>query len=437
MQQMMKCLMVFMFLLAVEFQKSKAIDVFYVLSDNSINVSFSPQPCHNYTLGQYLLINNGSLPQVTNVAYHFLPGKHEVPANMVLTNLTNFSIIGDVSESSSPAVLVGCDQLYVLKISESHNVTIRNIRFERCYNPQLQLITIFTSLYISWCYSCVIENVTFKNFGIAGENLIGQSYLNEIYVTHVTGQFCQGITLTYTDYDQFITNEYYFMMNKIYIKVIGNGSKCYKFNEYFNAGVQLIESGHTKNTRIIVSNSTFYRLHGTAMHIASDCGISRNTILIHNCTFDSITAITEPVVHVALFKHNNFISFNNCTFKHNFVEDSVVAILIKDTPQDLLCKFHLTNKNLVTQSSAYFRENHFKLNYGKLLYLKSLCYICNITLYIIGPSNIVYNRAQANRHSNLISIEKLTVHMYGPPGPYTGGGVRGGSTEPPICVVSN
>ena len=163
-----------------EISKSKAIDVFYVLSDNLINNSFSPQPCHNYTLGQYLLINNGSLPQVTNVAYYFLSGKHEVPANMVLTNLTNFSIIGDVSESSSPAVLVGCDHLYVLKISESHNVTIRNIRFERCYNPQLQLITIFTSLYISWCYSCVIENVTFKNFGIVGENLIGQSYLNEI-----------------------------------------------------------------------------------------------------------------------------------------------------------------------------------------------------------------------------------------------------------------
>ena len=410
MQQMMKCLMVFMFLLAVEFQKSKAIDVFYVLPDNLINVSFSPQPCHNYTLGQYLLINNGSLPQVTNVAYYFLSGKHEVPDNMVLTNLTNFSIIGDVSESSSPAVLVGCDHLYVLKISESHNVTIRNIRFERCYNPQLQLITIFTSLYISWCYSCVIENVTFMNFGIAGKNLIGRSYLNKIYVTHVTGQFCQGITLTYTDYDQFITNEYYFMMNKIYIKVIGNGSKCYNFNDYFNAGVQLIGSAHTKNTKIIVSNSTFYRLHGTAMYITSDCGLSRNTILIHNCTFDSITAITEPVVHVALFQHNNFISFNNCTFKRNYAEDSVVAILMKDV-QAVFCRYH---QNLGTQSSAYFRENHFKLNYGKLLYLKGLYNIQNLTLYIIGPSKIVHNAAQANHHKNLILIEKLTVYMYGP-----------------------
>ena len=61
------------------------------------------------TLGQY----NGKLPVVTNVQYHFLPGEHQVPANMVLTNLQNFSIIGDVGNSSSPAVLVGCDHPYV------------------------------------------------------------------------------------------------------------------------------------------------------------------------------------------------------------------------------------------------------------------------------------------------------------------------------------
>ena len=201
-----KCLIILICLLAVEFQESKATNVFYVLSDNSINVSSSPKPCHNYTLSQYLLINNGTLPKVTNVEYHFLPGKHMVPANMVLTHLSTFSIIGDDSNSSSPAVLIGCDHWYVLKVSTSHNVTIRNIRFERCYNPQLQiqLTQYFTSLYLSQCFSCVIENVTFMSFGMVGKNLIGQSYLNELYIIHVTGKFCQGIALMYTDPDQFL-----------------------------------------------------------------------------------------------------------------------------------------------------------------------------------------------------------------------------------------
>ena len=95
-----------------------------MLSDHSVNVSGSSQPCHSHTHGQYLLINNGTLPQVTNVEYHFLPGEHQVLANMVLTSLCNFSITGDVSNLSSPAVLVGCDHSYVLKITTSYNVSI-------------------------------------------------------------------------------------------------------------------------------------------------------------------------------------------------------------------------------------------------------------------------------------------------------------------------
>ena len=91
-----------MFLFAVDFQKSKAAKVFYVLPDDSFNASCSFQPCH--TLDKYLLINNGKLPIKTNVEYRFLPGEHHVPVNMVLTNLNNFSIIGDVSKPLSQAL---------------------------------------------------------------------------------------------------------------------------------------------------------------------------------------------------------------------------------------------------------------------------------------------------------------------------------------------
>ena len=40
-------------------------------------------------LSQYLL-DDGSLSNVGNVEYHFLPGEHQVPANTVLKNLYNF-----------------------------------------------------------------------------------------------------------------------------------------------------------------------------------------------------------------------------------------------------------------------------------------------------------------------------------------------------------
>ena len=69
-----------------------------------------------------------TLPVVANVEYYFLPGEHVLlPSNMVLKNLHNFSIIGVVSNSSSPAVLIGCLHPYILKIYTSHNVNIRNV----------------------------------------------------------------------------------------------------------------------------------------------------------------------------------------------------------------------------------------------------------------------------------------------------------------------
>ena len=60
---------------------STATEVLYVLPDNSTNVSCPSQPCA--TLSQYLL-DNGTLPVVSNVEYHFLPGEHHIPANMTL-----------------------------------------------------------------------------------------------------------------------------------------------------------------------------------------------------------------------------------------------------------------------------------------------------------------------------------------------------------------
>ena len=107
----MKCVIVFSFVLTtVEICMSTATEIFYVLSDNSTNDNCPFQPCA--TLSQYWLCNS-TLPVVSNVEYHFLPGEHHVPANMMLQNLYNFSITGiTTSNSSLPTVLIGCSQSF-------------------------------------------------------------------------------------------------------------------------------------------------------------------------------------------------------------------------------------------------------------------------------------------------------------------------------------
>ena len=66
---------------------SKSSEQFFVLPDNSTNVRCPSQPCA--TLSQYLMDNNGTLPVVSNVEYHFIPGEHQVLANIELINIMN------------------------------------------------------------------------------------------------------------------------------------------------------------------------------------------------------------------------------------------------------------------------------------------------------------------------------------------------------------
>ena len=151
---------------------STATEMLYVLSDNTTNVICPSQPCA--TLSQYWS-DNGTLPVVSNAEYHFLPGEHHVPANMILQNLQNFSIIGIINETSSIPALIGCSRSsYIINIIDSHSVTIANVMLKQCH--QVQLI----NLLINSCHSCIIENVTFMNSSTIGTNLIGVSSYYDI-----------------------------------------------------------------------------------------------------------------------------------------------------------------------------------------------------------------------------------------------------------------
>ena len=111
------------------------------------------------------MLDNGTPPVVSNVEYHFLPGEHHVPANIVLQNLYNFSIIGIVDKMMSPVVLVGCSQPYVIYIIYSQFVTISNVEFKHC-GILPQNVTELTNIKLSCCFSCIMENVTLLKHGV-------------------------------------------------------------------------------------------------------------------------------------------------------------------------------------------------------------------------------------------------------------------------------
>ena len=67
-----------------------ATRILYILPDNVSEVNCPSQPCA--TLVQYLL-DNGSLPVLSNVEYHFLPGEHHVVDAIYMEGAINFSLV--------------------------------------------------------------------------------------------------------------------------------------------------------------------------------------------------------------------------------------------------------------------------------------------------------------------------------------------------------
>ena len=80
---------------------STATEVFYVLPDNSPNLSCPSHQCA--TFSQYFLDNNDTLPVVSNVEYHLLPGEHHIATaeRVELVDFKNFLLIGEFVSSIS------------------------------------------------------------------------------------------------------------------------------------------------------------------------------------------------------------------------------------------------------------------------------------------------------------------------------------------------
>ena len=192
--------------------------MFYLI----IHLTSRSCPSHQCaTFSQYFL-DNDTLPVVSNVEYHLLPGEHYVISTemILLCYSQNFSFIGLYNKQLQqfpPTILISTD----IVIFDSYNVTIKNVIFRMLYrnvNVTLQLVV---------CISCTIENVTLSGCGLLGYNLIRRSYLTNIVINNnkpLNSEYqCnsyQGIMLRYGNYS--FNDIYLFNHNKSEI----THSKC-------------------------------------------------------------------------------------------------------------------------------------------------------------------------------------------------------------------
>ena len=394
---------------------SMSTEILYVLPDNSTSVGSCPSlPCA--TLSQYVL-DNGTLPVVSNVEYHFLPGEHHVPANMVLKNLHNFSIHGVVSNSSSPVVLVGCLQRYVINIIDSQFVIITNAVIKHCG----LLPSDVKNLKLYCCFSCKLENVMFLQYGISALNLIGKSYLNNVNlkITHFAEVCCQAILIQYTystcpSWNGDNSHTHIITIDKLFIQ---NNIKC-NTHVTLNIGLYLDLDYSVYHIKILLKNSCFFKLDRTALHIESRCSPTiKRIISIENCTFRSIDA--NPAISIFASSIDQSIHFVNSTFYDNIKDVIKIDITL---PPSSIVQCSLVNVNKAFPLTAInhnisFIKCQFKGNKRKLLTIFNALETLFQVHVLLDSLNILhnsYNQFDRIKYNDIISVTKVKVHINGP-----------------------
>ena len=380
----------------------------YVLPNSSSNESCSFQPCA--TLSQYLLDNNGTLPVVSNVEYHLLPGEHHLPTNMTLQYLIDFAIVGNSLDALLSAVLV-IDFRSSIKIFNSVNVTITHVVFKTSdihvhYVDKCNVV-------LSDCLSCSIIDVAFLSNGFCGKDLGGKSYLSNITMDF-TSQCYTGIDLKLSC-EEALHNECIVILDRIFI----NGTNiCSKSNIELKFGIFILFLSSTgNNISLVVNNSQFQNMGQKVIHIIRASVINYICrISIENSRFemnhDPTNSLIESMFEIELSYSNVALTISNCYFFGNYWSCIILINAYKYdqhmTLQDTCCAI-LSN---ITIASCSFignggRQMDFQM-YGSEL-------LTNINIYFTGH-NYLYSNSAHHYHDyeNIILYsENFIIHING------------------------
>ena len=286
--------------------------IFHVLPDNSTNASCSFQPCA--TLSQYVLDNNGSLPVVSNVEYHFLPGEHRVPTNMTLQYLHNVTFTGISSNEALSTVFFVYLREYI-EISNSVNFTISNVLFET-YVKRHKVNTVKScNVMLNNCLSCKMINITFFHYGFYCANLGGKSYLSNI-VMDITLHCYRAMYFYYEEGLQTDDhNERTVVINRIFMHGTWNcENNDFSYYSYAKPAISVILPNY--NMTFIISNSQFRRMSKELIYITSGLYPANNAILIKNCHFENNRPehYQSSMVEIRLSHFNATLTISKCYF---------------------------------------------------------------------------------------------------------------------------
>ena len=129
-------------------QSTSCSRVYHVIPDDHYSTSDN-----TYTLKHYL--NNTSKYFTSNVQLHFLPGQYFLNTDLIISNISNFSLVGNISDGEVHTV-INCTSPAGVFVEKSTSILISNIAMWECSNHYtLPRITVNkrNTLLISHCFA--------------------------------------------------------------------------------------------------------------------------------------------------------------------------------------------------------------------------------------------------------------------------------------------
>ena len=370
-------------LVAIQVWLLTATKIFKVLPDNSTNISCSFQPCA--TLRQYLLDNNGTLPVVSNVEYHFLLGEHHLHTTLKLEHLNNFSFIGSQSNASLPAILISCSSNSIA-ITNSQNVLIDNIMFKHCTGA-----TNITHLFLKLCAFCKLENINFLQGGFDTYNAFGNFIMKNISIECYQVLAGNSIAIKIHYDDKLWDSEY--SVNTVEI------------NDSLITGTEgiIISLDQMKyDVNVVISDSLFYKMPSKVIEVNTNVATQ---IHIENCTFLLNQCVnTVPLIKIVMQTIYKDITFLNCKFYQNDYWGYLILIhAFQALPE---------NTNRIFAPNVILQGCDFTNNASPILSIDGPINISSYMLDVVirGPSLVNDNVAPISSRSIIVaSIVNMTL----------------------------
>ena len=410
--------------------------LYYVLPDNSTNVSCPSQPC--LTLSQYLWNMSG----MSNVKYLFLLGEHSLTSNITMNHVHNVTMVGVDYDNLAPIIFCYSSKAVII-VTYSVNITIANLVLRNCggigptvmprYDPVQpdDHSKLAAALFFDMCYYCTVMNTTFIGYGLMANNLLGESHLDNITlhlhaIGHSLSYWCnQGIKLINTGKIKNYVSKNLIIVSKITIN--GSGNNC-QSNYQYDIGMRIDLEPTNYNITLILSDSNFHNVNvQPLLQIGLLHGVSSRIMLwVKNCKFqynNYTTATSEtkiPAVSIVISCINVTLYFTSCSFYKNKNANKLPLISIEVINYDLGFMAYQGKFNepyilpvdwCLFPSYVRIEHSNFIRNSGTLIDMQGMKISgCIIRFSIIGIFNLLRNKGYLE---NIISIYYATVNIIG------------------------